>query len=307
MTTLPLNRGSCSVTVRPSRSGKAKRNGSVVSALVFSVTVLRCGAPVLRTAINGVWVRTPAWNRPRKRIRLPFAAAQRTGEQVDVGSVEVRQREAVTCHPTGEVAIVAGIGDDGALEAGLAVSQVDDPGRGAEVTDPHRVPPPDQPRRRTAHGPAAARSPKRDDPGPAIPDVPVAAGQRVAADPCRDRRGIVGHLQHDAVAGLRDRRERLAPGSVAESAAPAAAVTLNDDAEPQLAARELECRTPFTSRLRTRCRQCERAHEREDDGSHFASNPRGASSPPPRYCSPASTLASIVLPRHGAGQGNAEL
>ena len=34
--------------------GKANRNGAVVSALVISVGALRCGAPVLRTAIQGV-------------------------------------------------------------------------------------------------------------------------------------------------------------------------------------------------------------------------------------------------------------
>ena len=138
-TTLPRNRGSSSrhhppVEVRerePERSAGV-RGGDVGGRL-------RCGRPVLRTAIQCVCVRSPAWKMPRK-----VSPSRRARQQVDERAVEVREREAVGLHPPGEVAIVSAVRNDRAFESSGPVAELEDPRARPPVAEERSVPPAQQ-------------------------------------------------------------------------------------------------------------------------------------------------------------------
>src|ERR1041384_6218736 len=150
--TFPLRRGSSGVTGWPERSGKANRNGCTVSAAVSAVGDTRCGAPVLRTATYGVWVRRPAWKTPR-RASPPGAPP--------------------------DTPVVPAVGEVRRLEALRPVPEFEDPRAPPAVGDERRVPAPEQRGWGLRPRPAAAARAGRNGAGGAGADVPVHPRQGV--------------------------------------------------------------------------------------------------------------------------------
>src|SRR6187551_3181277 len=118
-------------------------------------------------------------------------------DQVDKRAVEMTHDDTVALHAPAENAVIAGIGDDRALEAMRALLKEQHAWTGSCGLNEGCIPSAQQRRRRGRHRPDASAGVKRDDPRAPISDVAVIAGQAVAIEPCRDAGGIIGDLEYD--------------------------------------------------------------------------------------------------------------
>src|ERR1041384_3185587 len=198
---LPLSRGSSGVTTFPWRSGNANRNGWSVSAPVSAVGATRCGAPVLRVAVQGVWVRSPAWNTPRRvspssrpssrKTNVPSnratwklsprAPPQKRPESPLLARDRPSRGEAGPAGAAPEEAVIAAVGQVRPLEALAPVPELEDPRAPPPVGDEAGVPAAEQRCRGGTPRPGAAARAERNRAGAPVADVPVHPHQRIAS------------------------------------------------------------------------------------------------------------------------------
>jgi len=172
--------------------------------------------------------------------------------------------------------VVAAVRDDGSLQPGGAVPELEHPRARPPVLEHGRVPAAEQARRPGLRGPGTARRAERDHAGAAIAHVAVLADERIAADGGAQRGRVVAHLEHDAVARDPDRGERAAVAAVAERAAPFSALLGQGDGEPERSAGQVQHRAPGPRRSGRRGER----HPREQR-DHRDEGAAGDSSPPP--------------------------
>ena len=308
-TTLPRNRGIVArVTSRPSRSGKRSGTARWCRRVVISVGGLRCGragAPHRHPRRLGP---EPGVEDAPQRVAVPGArsAGRRTSR---------RSARARSCRPRtrpAEVAVVAGVRDDRPLESRGPVAELEDARARPQILKNVASQRPSSAAGAgvTGQRPRAARNGMVR--GPRLPDVVVLPDQRIAREPRREswrhsRPSRASRCRPDA-----HRRERLAHGAVAEPPAPAPSGRSSSSANgsgPPARSSTARHGPPGRRAVASEQRAASRTGPQALQSHHRRpiADRAGASSPPPAYRSPASTGAGIVLPRHGAGQGYAEL